>query len=68
MVARAERRSYWTWGYQSDEPSDADRQQAAKRLSERFGREVVVPNVVIAPMSCCSAWACHSLPVGCLIR
>ncbi len=31
------RRSFWAWGLESDEPSVADRQQAAERLSKRFG-------------------------------
>ena len=47
MTARAERRSYWTWGYESDEPSDAQRKEAAGRLSQRFGREVEVPKIAV---------------------
>jgi alkyldihydroxyacetonephosphate synthase len=46
MTARAERRSFWTWGYVSDEPTDDTRKEAAQRLSQRFGREVVVPGIV----------------------
>ena len=45
MVARTERRSFWTWGYESDEPSDADRQAAAVRIAERTGRHVEPPKV-----------------------
>ncbi len=45
MAARAERRSFWTWGYVSDEPTEAQRRQAARRVSERLGREVQVPPV-----------------------
>ena len=45
MTARAERRSYWTWGYVSDEPSLADRRTAAKRLAERIGEVVEPPPV-----------------------
>lgn len=46
MAVRQERRSYWTWGYQSDEPSDAERAAQAKKISARFGREVTPPPVV----------------------
>ncbi len=42
MTVRQERRSVWTWGYVSDEPSDAERRAAAKQLAERIG-EVVAP-------------------------
>ena len=45
MTARAERRSFWTWGYVSDEPSDAQRQDAAKRLADRIGADVAPPPV-----------------------
>ena len=45
MAARAERRSFWTWGYVSDEPSLADRRAAAKRLAERIGEVVEPPPV-----------------------
>ena len=45
MAARAERRSFWTWGYTSDEPTEAERRQAARRVSARLGREVQVPPV-----------------------
>ena len=31
------RRSIWTWGLQSDEPTDAQRAEYAKRLSEELG-------------------------------
>ena len=47
MTARAERRSFWTWGYVSDEPSIAERRAAAERLSVRIG-EVVEPPAVPA--------------------
>jgi alkyldihydroxyacetonephosphate synthase len=40
-----ERRSFWTWGFASDEPDDATRAEAAARMSERFGREVKPPPV-----------------------
>ncbi len=45
MTARAERRSFWTWGYASDEPGAAERAAAAKRLSERLGAVVEPPPV-----------------------
>ena len=44
-TARGERRSFWTWGYVSDEPSDAERAAAAKRLAARLGAEVAPPPV-----------------------
>ena len=43
MAARAERRSVWTWGYVSDEPSDAQRRAAAKQVAERTGELVAPP-------------------------
>ena len=45
MAARQERRSFWTWGYESDEPSNQERLDAAKRLAGRLGREVVPPPI-----------------------
>lgn len=45
MAARTERRSVWTWGYVSDQPSEVERRAAAKRLSERLGEEVAPPPV-----------------------
>lgn len=33
------RRSYWAWGLETDEPTFAERQAAAARLSERHGRD-----------------------------
>ena len=45
MVARTERRSFWTWGYVSDEPSDSERRAAARRLAERIGEFVEPPPV-----------------------
>ena len=45
MAAREERRSFWTWGYVSDEPTEAQRKQAAQQVSARLGREVHVPRV-----------------------
>ncbi len=45
MAKWHEPRSFWTWGYRSDEPSEADRRQAAERMSRRLGREVSPPPV-----------------------
>ena len=39
----AARRSFWAWGMETDEPSQEDRDQAAARLSKRYGREIVAP-------------------------
>jgi alkyldihydroxyacetonephosphate synthase len=45
MAKWQQRRSFWTWGYASDEPSDADRMAAAKRVSARLGRAVSPPPI-----------------------
>jgi len=45
MAARAERRSFWTWGYVSDEPSDGERRAAAERLASRVGEFVAPPKI-----------------------
>ena len=45
MAARKERRSFWTWGYQSDEPSQNERLAAAERIAKRLGRAVEPPPV-----------------------
>ncbi len=37
------RRSYWGWGLESDEPDDAQRVEAAERLSRRYGVTLEVP-------------------------
>ena len=39
------RRSFWTWGLQADEPTDAQRAEHAAELSARFGAEIVAPPV-----------------------
>jgi len=39
------RRSFWTWGWQQDEPSQAEREEMAARLSKRFGTEVKAPGI-----------------------
>ncbi len=45
MAARSERRSFWTWGYVSDEPTDEQRRAAAKGLAARLGAQVEPPPV-----------------------
>lgn len=39
------RRSFWTWGWQSDEPTQAEREQAAKEISRTYGAEVKAPPI-----------------------
>lgn len=39
------RRSFWTWGWQQDEPTREEREDMASRLSKRFGREIKAPPV-----------------------
>ncbi len=39
------RRSFWTWGWEKDEPSQAERNAAAKDLSETYGIELIPPAV-----------------------
>lgn len=38
-----QKRSYWAWGTVADEPTEAQRREAAERLSRRFGRSFDVP-------------------------
>ena len=45
MAENPRKRSFWTWGFTADEPSLADRQQAAKRIARRTGVEVTPPPV-----------------------
>ena len=45
MAAKKERRSFWTWGYQSDEPSETERHAAAERISKRTGRAIEPPPI-----------------------
>ena len=40
-----EQRSFWTWGYTSDEPDEAARQAAARSVSKRLGTEVKPPPI-----------------------
>ena len=37
------RRSFWAWGLETDEPTDAQREETAARLSQRWGREISAP-------------------------
>ncbi len=39
-MAAADRRSFWAWCMESEEPTDAERAEFAKHLSERFGTSV----------------------------
>ena len=39
------RRSFWTWGLQTDEPTDAQRAERAAELSARFGAQIVAPPI-----------------------
>ena len=39
------RRSFWTWGWESDEPSQAEREDAARRLSKTYGKELTAPPI-----------------------
>ena len=45
MAENLRKRSFWTWGFTADEPSLADRQEAAKRIARRTGVEVTPPSV-----------------------
>ena len=44
-TTRRPRRSFWTWGLQSEEPTDAERARHAAQLSERFGTEIAAPSI-----------------------
>jgi alkyldihydroxyacetonephosphate synthase len=37
------RRSFWTWGFEHDEPSEADRRKFAAQWSKRLGRAIDPP-------------------------
>jgi alkyldihydroxyacetonephosphate synthase len=45
MAKWQQRRSFWTWGYESDEPSAAERKAAAERVSQRLGHPVEPPPI-----------------------
>ena len=44
-VSPKPKRSFWTWGLQADEPTDAQRATHAAELSARFGAEIVAPPI-----------------------
>ena len=49
----ADRMSFWAWGLESEEPTDAARQALARDLSERYGTEITarpLPNLADAEM------------------
>lgn len=45
MAKWQQRRSFWTWGYASDEPTEAQRRAAAQQVSLRLGRAVQPPRI-----------------------
>ncbi|MCP5179182.1 MAG: FAD-binding oxidoreductase [Pseudomonadales bacterium] len=45
MAKWQQTRSFWTWGWQADEPSDADRRRAAAAVSQRLGKPVTPPPI-----------------------
>ena len=45
MAKWQQERSFWTWGYRSDEPSEADRRNMAEVISKRFDRVVTPPPI-----------------------
>lgn len=45
MPKPTERRSFWTWGFLSDEPSEAERNHAAQQVSQRLGMSISPPVV-----------------------
>ena len=44
-MARQRQRSFWTWGFTDDEPSQAERLAAAKRASHLHNEEIVPPPI-----------------------
>ena len=49
----ADRMSFWAWGLESEEPSEADREAMARQISERFGVAVTpkpIPNLADAEL------------------
>jgi alkyldihydroxyacetonephosphate synthase len=41
----AGRRSFWTWGFEADEPTDAQRREFATRYGARIGRALTPPPI-----------------------
>ena len=38
-------RSFWAWGSQAQEPTDADRQERANELSQRYSVDLSPPRI-----------------------
>ena len=45
MAKWQQQRSFWTWGYTSDEPSQEERTKVAQAISKRAGRELTPPPI-----------------------
>ena len=45
MAKWQQQRSFWTWGYTSDEPSQEERNKVAAAISKRAGRELTPPPI-----------------------
>jgi len=45
MATNRGRRSFWTWGWQADEPSPAERAEMASTLSATYGKEIKAPPI-----------------------
>ena len=45
MKRHTRQRSFWTWGFKEDEPTEDQRKQAALRASKRTGRELTPPKI-----------------------
>lgn len=45
MAKWQQQRSFWTWGFVSDQPTDADRKRAALAVAERTGMAVEPPRI-----------------------
>ncbi len=39
------RRSFWTWGWEKDEPSQSEREAAAAQISATYSREIKAPTI-----------------------
>ena len=44
-MATADRKSFWAWCMESEEPTDAERTEFARNISERFGTSVTAKPV-----------------------
>ena len=44
-MTTADRKSFWAWCMESEEPTDAERTEFARHLSERFGTSVTAKPV-----------------------